>query len=153
MGYAGRSKYDEPGKAAAYQAPSARRDEEEWRLLDALLETPPVPPLSAWDVPCGTGRIAERLLARGIPTRCGDLSPAMRAQAEARLVGQQGHQGVVAFDLEAPGPGPMPHADLVVCMRFLHHLPDKDHRQRVLRTLRLLCRGHVLLSFRIHYKY
>lgn len=147
MGYAGRTKYDEPGKAAEYRARSPRRDEEEWALLARLIDGLAEPPATAWDVPCGTGRVAERLLDRGIVTWCGDLSPAMRAETETRLAGRKGFRGARHFDLEDPGLGPFETTDLVVCMRFLHHLPDRVHRLRVLRTLRRICGGHVLLSF------
>ena len=147
MGYAGRHKYDEPGKAAAYRDRSRRRDEEEWGLLQQIVDDLRPAPATAWDVPCGTGRIAERLLALGIATRCGDLSPSMRAETETRLAGQPAYGGVVPFDLEDPGPAALEKADLVVCMRFLHHLPDRAHRQRVWRTLRRLAREHVLVSF------
>lgn len=146
MTYAARTKYDEPGRAARYRARSPRREEAEGRLVDRLLDGLDVLPRSAWDVPCGTGRLAERLLARGIPTRGADLSPAMRAQAEARLAGQAGWGGAVAMDLEAVAPD-TPPADLVVCLRFLHHLPDAPARARVLRGLARLTAHDVLLSF------
>ena len=147
MGYAGRAKYDKPGRAARYRERSKRRNEEEWALLASLLEGLPTQPQSALDVPCGTGRIAERLLALGITTVAADLSPAMRAETAARLEGQAGFGGVVALDLEDAGEQPPEGADLVVCLRLLHHLPDRAHRQRVLKTLRSLCRGHLILSF------
>jgi hypothetical protein len=71
----------------------------------------------------------------------------MRAAAEARLAGAAGYGGVVALDLEAlPEPPPAP-APLVVCLRFLHHLPDAAHRGRVLAGLRRLATRDVLLSF------
>lgn len=147
MSYAGREKYDEPGRAARYRERSVRRNEEEWTLLEAVLRELPAPPSSALDVPCGTGRIAERLLALGIPTRGADLSPAMREETAARLKGRPGFGGVVPLDLEDPGDSPPDSAELVVCLRLLHHLPDRAHRQRVLKTLRRLCGGHVILSF------
>lgn len=149
MSYAGRSKYDEPGRAQRYQDRSRRRDEEEWRLLASLLDGLPEAPQDALDVPCGTGRIAERLLERGIPTRCADLSPAMREATEARLAGTDGYGGAFALDLEHAEAAAPHAADLVVCFRFLHHLPSAAHRARVWRTLRALTRsgGHLLVSF------
>lgn len=147
LSYAARTKYDEPGRAARYAARSARRDAQEWALVARLLDALPQPPSDALDVPCGTGRIAARLLERGVPTRCADLSAAMRAATEARLAGTPGYGGVAPLDLEAlPEPPPAP-ADLVVCLRFLHHLPDEAHRGHVLASLRDLTRGHLLLSF------
>jgi SAM-dependent methyltransferase len=144
--YAARTKYDEPGRAARYRDRSPRREEAEGRLLDRLVRGLSPRPASAWDVPCGTGRLAARLLQGGIPTRGGDLSPAMRAEAEARLGGQDGWQGAVPMDLEAV-PAGTPPADLVVCLRFLHHLPDAAARARVLAGLRRLTGRDLLLSF------
>ncbi len=138
MSYAGRTKYDEPGRAARYRERSHRRNLEEWRLLEGLL----TPLLAAGarptvlDVPCGTGRIAERLLEIGLPVRGADLSPAMRAEADQRLTGHAGYRGTVALDLEQ-AEGPLPgRADLVVCLRLLHPLPDSGTPARVWATLR-----------------
>jgi len=149
MSYAGRTKYDEPGRAARYRERSHRRNLEEWRLLEGLL----TPLLAAGarptvlDVPCGTGRIAERLLEIGLPVRGADLSPAMRAEADQRLTGHAGYRGTVALDLEQ-AEGPLPgRADLVVCLRFLHHLPDAATRARVWATLRRLTGAHLVVSF------
>jgi SAM-dependent methyltransferase len=147
MGYAGRSKYDEPGRAARYRDRDPRRDAEEWALLARLLDGLEPAPRTALDVPCGTGRIAERLLGRGLEVVCADLSPAMRAQTGERLAGRPGYGGVVPLDLEAPGDGAPAPADLVVCLRFLHHLPDAAHRRRVWASLRGLARGWVVVSF------
>jgi SAM-dependent methyltransferase len=147
MSYAGRTKYDEPGRAERYRARSERRNAEEWALVEALIRTLPEAPRTALDVPCGTGRIAERLIGRGLEVRCADLSPAMLAQAEERLGGKPGFKGAQALDLEAPGEGAPAPADLVVCLRFLHHLPDAETRARVWGTLRALTAGHLLVSF------
>ena len=147
MSYAGRSKYDEPGRAERYRGRSRRRDAEEWALLEALLARLEPAPQTALDAPCGTGRIAERLLAHGLDVQCADLSPAMRAETQARLEAEAGYLGVCPLDLEAPGAdGPRP-ADLVVCFRFLHHLPSAEHRARVFAALRALTTRDVILSF------
>jgi len=147
MAYAARTKYDLPGRARRYASRSLRRDEEEWRLLARFLDDLPGPPRDALDAPCGAGRIAARLLARGIPTAAADLSGAMREETAGRLSGANGFRGVFALDLEAPDPGASLAADLVVCFRFLHHLPDEATRARVLATLACLTRRDLLLSF------
>lgn len=146
MTYAARTKYDRPGRAARYRARSPRRDAEEWALLERCLAPLPVPE-SALDVPCGTGRIAAHLLERGIPVRGADLSPAMRRETEERLVGRPGFLGVVPIDLDAGGTPEGLAADLVVCFRFLHHLPGEADRSRVLANLGRLTRRDLLLSF------
>lgn len=146
MSYAGREKYDAPGKAGAYRDRNKKRHREEWALLARVIDTLPSPPASALDVPCGTGRIAAELLARGIPTRCADLSPAMREETLTCLGEVGGFGGVEALDLEAV-PEDATQAELVVCFRFLHHLPSPEHRARVLAGLRKLTSGHLLVSF------
>jgi len=147
MGYAGRQKYDRPGRAARYAQRSEKRNREEWALLSSLLEQLPAPPASALDAPCGTGRIAEHLLAAGIPTWAADLSPAMCEATRVRLGRAQGFGGVKRLDLEQPAGSGVQPADLVICLRFLHHLPDRAHRLRVLQSLAHLTRGHLILSF------
>jgi SAM-dependent methyltransferase len=90
--------------------------------------------------------MAEEFLARGASVRCADLSPAMREEAAARLSGTKGFLGVVPLDLEAP-PVAGETYDLVLCVRFLHHLPDEAARGRVLATLAAASRRHVLVTF------
>ncbi len=147
MGYAARTKYDEPGRARRYRDRSPERDAEEWRLLERVIRELPGRPRSALDVPCGTGRIAERLIQMGIPTRGADLSAAMRAETMLRLGGRPGFAGAVHLDLEVPTPDPRLRSDLVVCFRLLHHLPDVKTRARVLSTLAELTGSDLLLSF------
>ncbi len=147
MSYAGRTKYDEPGRAARYRERSAKRDAEEWALLASLLGRLDPAPKTALDAPCGTGRIAERLLAQGLQVSGADLSPAMRAETDARLGEAQGYGGTYPLDLEAPGVAGPAVADLVVCLRFLHHLPSAEHRARVWASLRGLTRRDVIVSF------
>ncbi len=37
--------------------------------------------------------------------------------------------------------------DLCCCLRLLHHFPEQEDRQKILRSLRRVCRGPVVLSF------
>jgi SAM-dependent methyltransferase len=143
----GPTKYDEPGRADRYASRPARRHAEEVALVDALL-APLGPPRDVLDAPCGTGRMAAVFLDRGARVRCADLSPSMRAAASRALADQPDFGGVFPLDLRAPLPDPPPEpADLVLCFRFFHHLPDGQARRAVLRTLAALSRRHVLLSF------
>lgn len=146
--YAGRSKYDAPGRAARYEARSQRRDAEEKALLDRVLDALALPRgARALDAPCGTGRIAQALLARGWSVTAADLSPAMREAARAALGGAAAAVTVEPIDLEATPPPDAPRHDVVVCFRFFHHLPDDAARTRVLRSLAARTRGPVVLSF------
>jgi SAM-dependent methyltransferase len=144
--YAARTKYDEPGRAARYARRSARRAAQERRLLERALAVLPAP-ATVLDAPCGAGRVAALLLDRGARVRCADLSPAMRAEAARSLAGRPGLLGIEDLDLEAPPPSAPQRHDLVVCFRFLHHLPDAASRARVLASLAARSRGHVLVSF------
>lgn len=144
-GYAGRSKYD-PARAARYAARSARRHAEEWALLSRILRSVPAP-ATVLDAPCGAGRVARELLAAGARVRLADLAPAMLAHAR-EAVGAHPHcLGVEVLDLEAPVPADAPLHELVVCFRFLHHLPDPATRARVLASLAGRSSRWVLVSF------
>ena len=144
--YAGRTKYDEAGRAAAYAARDPRRHAEEWRLVLRVLAGRPWPE-TVTDVPCGAGRMALEFLRRGSRVRAADLSPAMRVEAKRALETESGFLGVVELDLEAPDPPASLAAELVICFRFLHHLPDAAARGRVLSTLARLARPAALVSF------
>lgn len=147
MSYAARSKYDEADRARRYAHRNATRDQQEWRLLRRVLEQLPAQPRSALDIPCGAGRMTRRLVELGIPTRAADLSPAMCAITHEALAGRPGFGGVTQADLEGPQPASLAPADLVLCFRFFHHLPDAAHRSRVLASLRALTGRWLLLSF------
>lgn len=144
--YAGRTKYDEPGRARRYARRDARRHAEEWRLVRRALHGRPQPAI-VLDAPCGAGRMAAELLSRGAHVRAADLSPAMRAEANAALQGKPGLLGIEEIDLEAPVPPEAPRHDAVLCFRFLHHLPDAAARRRVLTSLAARSSRDVLVSF------
>lgn len=146
MSYAGRTKYDDPGRVKRYEARDAGRHREEWALIERSLSGI-APPATVLDVPCGTGRIAAEFLARGAFVRCADLSPAMREAAASALMGRRGLLGVEAIDLEESPPPVGWAAHLVVCFRLLHHLPDVATRGRVLATLAALAKPYLLVSF------
>lgn len=145
-GYAARTKYDEPGRARRYAERSPRRHAEEWRLVTRAWAGDTWP-ATVLDAPCGAGRMAAEFLARGSRVRCADLSPAMRAEAGRALSGRAGLLGVEALDLEMSDPPAAWRADLVLCFRFLHHLPDTAARRRVLGNLAALSSGRVMVSF------
>ncbi len=128
------------GRAARYARRSARRDAEERALLARVLP-PAAPGATVLDAPCGVGRLAAFLLERGYAVRGADLSPAMREGAEAALGPHPRWLGVEPLDLEAPATATAAAYDLVLCFRFLHHLPDAATRARVLRSLAARARG------------
>jgi len=148
-GYAGRTKYD-AARAARYAARPARRDAEEWGVVARLLADVTFP-RTVLDAPCGTGRIAARFLERGAAVRLADLSPDMLAlaRATADAAGDRAGPvlGVERLDLEETPPADAPRHDLVVCLRFLHHLGTEALRARVLASLAARSAARVIVSF------
>lgn len=143
--YAGRTKYD-AARAARYEARSTRRHAEEWRVVTRLLAGLPTP-RTVLDAPSGTGRIAAEFLARGAHVRLADWSEDMLARARANVRSSTGVLGVSRLDLEAPvEPGAQTH-ELVICLRFFHHLPDDARRRLVLASLRARSSERVIVSF------
>lgn len=143
--YAGRVKYD-AARALRYEARSAARHAEEWDVVTRLLDDVPAP-ATVFDAPCGTGRIAAEWLARGARVRLGDWSPDMLERARARVGDDPRVAGFERVDLEAPPAADAPKDDLVICLRFFHHLPDDARRRAVLRTLKARARDVVIVSF------
>jgi ubiquinone/menaquinone biosynthesis C-methylase UbiE len=107
----------------AYELWCARYDEPnplivaEERALLAMLDE--IPPGSAIDVACGTGRVAAHLLRRGHRVIACDRSAAMLERASANLEGVS----VVQSDLRALPIRPE-SADLVTCSLALTHVAD-----------------------------
>ena len=78
-----------------------------------------IPPGSALDAACGTGRHTGRLISRGHEVIAVDQSPEMLAQAAAKVPQAQFRVG----DLTRL-PIPDASVDLVLCALALSHLPD-----------------------------
>lgn len=96
------------------------------------------------DVPCGTGRITEYLLNRGLTLTGGDVSLPMLEQARARCVRFGDRATFRRLDLDRLD---MPDGafDLVTCVRLFHHLGSGD-RGRVLAELARVSRRWVLVN-------
>jgi SAM-dependent methyltransferase len=101
--------YDRPGNGLfAYEEP----------VVHDILE--PLPPGTALDAACGTGRQTEYLAARGHRVIGVDSCPDMLDYARARVPHAEFQQG----DLHQL-PLPDDHVDIVVCALALSHLPDQ----------------------------
>ncbi len=131
--------YEDPERAARYgKRPATTRAEV--RALRRLLGGT-APGLVVLDVPCGNGRLAPALRELRPARLLGaDGSPAMAARARPVC------DGVVVADASRL-PLPDRAADLVVCVRLLHHFPASGDRRRILRELRRVSRGKVVLSY------
>lgn len=110
--------------AAGYRAWASDYDQAGNRLID--LEQPYVraildglPPGTALDAACGTGRHTEYLAALGHTVIGVDGSPEMLAAARAKIPGGEFREG----DLHHL-PVPDEHVDVVVCALALTHVPE-----------------------------
>ena len=136
--YAARQRYRDEESVASYRARSPSRHAAELRLLDRLL--PARIDGTVLDAPCGAGRFSEILCARGARTLALDLSPAM-VQSAARVspwcgLGELEHLPLADKTVEG-----------ALCFRFLHHVPSREQRQRILGELTRVSRRFVVLSF------
>jgi len=124
--------YDE-GKAKAYRNRSPARKAAEENLVRRILSN--VPPGAALDVPCGEGRMLGLLEEMGFRPFGLDFSPGM-----LRLAG-----GGIRARAEA-----LPFRDrsfhLVLCHRFLHHLPPSG-QDILIREIARVAEGWILVSF------
>ncbi len=140
------SRYEQKGKAAAYEARNPARTRAERALLSALLARGGQPSSvrvpSILDAPCGTGRLYPWLAQdlKGAHYLGLDGSLAMLEQAQAKDIPAAFIQG----DLQH-----LPLAersfDLVVSFRFLHHLA-KPEAATALRQLARVTRRDLVLS-------
>lgn len=128
-----------------YRAWSATYDQPRNSLFDIdepivheILE--PLPPGTALDAACGTGRYAEYLAAQGHRVIGVDSSPDMLAHAETRVPAAEFRHG----DLDKLAL-PDDHVDIVVCALALTHLPDlKPTMTEFARVLRP--GGHLVIA-------
>jgi ubiquinone/menaquinone biosynthesis C-methylase UbiE len=99
---------------------------------------------SLLDLPCGAGRFAPLLHAACRSYTAADHSPHMLDLCRAAL-------GGASARFERADARAMPFAgasfDLVCCLRLLHHFPDRKERLAILRELRRVCRGPLVLSW------
>ncbi len=96
---------------------------------------------SVLDCPCGTGRITDVLLSRGLLVTGADISAEMLAYA---AVGNPVSRYLQADALNLPFEDG--EFDLVVSMRFLYHLGDEKERVKALSEMARVSRSHALVS-------
>lgn len=97
------------------------------------------------DVPCGTGRWIPALTGRGFRYVGADISQAMVSEART-ITMPPTVSGLLVADL-ARLPFPDGSFDAVVLWRLLHHVPDSETRQWLLREAARVTRYKVILSF------
>jgi SAM-dependent methyltransferase len=118
-------------------------------LSAALATLADLPTASLLDFPCGAGRFAPLLAGRVGHYVAADHSPHMLALCEQALRASRGTTDGARFvqgDVLA-----MPFADRELdvgcCLRLIHHFPDPADRARILRELRRVLAGPLVLSW------
>lgn len=98
------------------------------------------------DAPCGYGRFSILILEKGFKLISGDLSPAMVERAKSREVNGHYPIGVILNMLEG-----LPFLDasfeVVLSLRFFHHLHSSQERLTVLREMARVTKRWAILSF------
>lgn len=107
---------------------------------------------SILDLPCGTGRLLDTLVAQGFKVHEADSSSHMVEQARHRWasLGSSASEGeVIGFSVEDALQTSFPDAtfDAVVCNRLFHHFIDPETRVQAMKELGRISRGPVVLSF------
>lgn len=98
------------------------------------------------DVPCGYGRFSHLILKSGYRLISGDLSLPMVERARAREYNGHIPIGIVINIFSG-----LPFADssfeVVLCLRFFHHLHSPEERLSVLREIARVTRRWAIISF------
>lgn len=134
------SRYERHGKAEAYATRNPARHQRELRLLAEVF--PGRPGERVLDLPCGAGRLAPWLTARGCQVVAADGAFAMLQQARREQA--QLAQSVQADALAWPFADRT--VDGAVVFRFLHHLPAERADQVIAEACRV-ARRFVVVSF------
>jgi 2-polyprenyl-3-methyl-5-hydroxy-6-metoxy-1,4-benzoquinol methylase len=149
-----RERFATPEAAKKYAAKlsGTRRDAREKRCITAALAGLPQD-AAVLDLPCGAGRLTKTIASLGFRVTGADSSPHMVEQA--RLAWQAdcqecpGLEDRASFQVQdvlctsfTAG-----QFDAVVCNRLFHHFKEPQTRIAVLRELRRICRGRIVVSF------
>jgi SAM-dependent methyltransferase len=98
------------------------------------------------DVPCGYGRFSSLMLERGYSLVSSDLSFHMVKRTMSRSKKSERVSGVVADGIFGlPFKGDV--FDLILSMRFFHHLHQREERKAVLGEFSRLGKEWVILSY------
>jgi len=97
------------------------------------------------DIPCGTGRISEFLLDKGVNLTCADISEQMLSVARERLSGHaRDVQDYTVMDIYNISRDDESY-DCITCIRLFQHL-NGDERSKALRELARVTRKYVLVN-------
>ncbi len=121
-------------------------DRREKRILRKTLQRFAGGSLCALDLPCGYGRFSRLLLDKGFYLVSSDLSFHMVKRAMERNPGPALLSGVVA-DAKQGLPFKNGAFNIVLSMRFFHHLHQKQDRERILKEFSRVCSDWLILSY------
>lgn len=121
-------------------------DRKEKKILEKMFEEISDQELKVLDLPSGYGRFSELLLKRRFHLVTGDLSFHMVERARERGRLDSLHSAVVA-DAKKGLPFKKDTFDIVLSMRFFHHLPNAEERKSVLHEFSAVTAKWVILSY------
>jgi len=149
-----KDRYSSEAAARKYlaQTQGTARDRREKRCVLAALAQVPAGSL-VLDLPCGAGRLTEWLARHGYRVVAADSSPGMielaRRRWQSLTAAEPTLTGKATFHVQdVMGTEYEDNAfDAVVCNRLIHHYPESQLRQAMLRELSRVCRGPLVASF------
>ncbi len=141
--YRGRIKYT-PEKAQAYQHCKPGKMLAELLLVERAFGV--IPRGRVLDAPCGGGRVTLMLAKKGYEMVSGDLSESMIEIARENMSAAGLKIPVERQDVEKLTFADQSF-DSVVSFRLFHHFPNVEIRQRVVRELCRVAKGHVAMSY------
>jgi SAM-dependent methyltransferase len=134
--------------AGLYQTPAGRRRHfrEEGCIAKGLAGVPKGS--RVLDLPCGAGRMYPLLKRLGYQVTEADGSPSMLEYAR-RNAEKFPHNHTDEFVIADAFHTPFEDGqfDAVVCNRLIHHFPEPQVRQQLLRELGRISRGPIVISF------
>jgi SAM-dependent methyltransferase len=150
-----RRRFDDRAIASAYVSKknvSTRKNRLEMQCIEQALEGLDSNSL-VLDLPCGSGRLEPMFLQKGFHVVAADFSRPMldvakqyvetipessRSASPALFFSQQDILNTGFKD---------DTFDAVVCNRLFHHYPEPDLRRAVLRELKRICKGRIIVSY------
>ncbi|MEA3421230.1 MAG: class I SAM-dependent methyltransferase [Acidobacteriota bacterium] len=120
----------------------------EQKILEKILRTAGKDAIRVLDLPCGYGRFSSLMLKKGFSLVSSDLSFYMvkRAEEHSRLYNLASVSGVVA-DAKHGLPFKQEVFNIILSMRFFHHLHEKKNRKFILKEFFYVSSKYVILSY------
>ncbi len=121
-------------------------DQRERKILKKILDEIGSDEANILDLPSGYGRFSDLLLKRGFHLVSGDISFHMVKRAKERNESDSPHSGVVA-DAKAGLPFKKGTFDIILSMRFFHHVPRPEERELIFHEFSVISAKWVILSY------